>query len=135
MLCQAAAGASPTPLPFTFADLVRIAAEDNIPPAALVRMAFAVAPYSRYQRQTAREYLPRLPGFAEAVVAHRDVAASALVSGPVDERAAAASLLGALDETVLGALAEPLVEAATSTSAKVREAAHLVIARMDGAAI
>ena len=66
--------------------------------------------------------LVRLPGFADAVTAHRDVAASALLSGSVDERVAAATLLGELGDMVLVALAEPLVQAATSTSAKVRDA-------------
>jgi hypothetical protein len=135
MLRQAAAGAASTPLPFTFSDLERIAAEDGTPPAALVRMAFTLAPHSRYQRHTAREYLPRLPGFADAVATHRDTAASALVSGSVDERVAAATLLDALGETVLGPLAGPLAEAATSTSAKVRDAARPVIARIDGPAV
>src|SRR5262249_4233500 len=79
MLQQAAAGSSSAPLPFTFADLERIAAEDGTPPAALVRMAFTLAPHSRYQSRTARGYLPLLPGFADAVAAHRDVAASTLV--------------------------------------------------------
>jgi hypothetical protein len=134
MLQQAAAGDPSAPLPFTFADLERIAAEDGTPPAALVRMAFTLAPYSRYQSRIARGYLPRLPGFADAVAAHRDVAASTLASGSVDERVAAATLLGLLGETVLGPLAGPLAEAATSTSVKVRDAARPVIARIDGAA-
>lgn len=38
MLKQAAAGAPSAPLPFTFADLERIAAEDGTPSADLVRM-------------------------------------------------------------------------------------------------
>jgi hypothetical protein len=135
MLQQAAAGASSGPLPLTFADLERIAAEDGTPPEDLVRMAFTSGPYSRYQRKTAHEYLQRLTGFAEAVATHRDVAAAALVSGSVDERAAAATLLGVLGETVLGPLADPLVQAATCTSAKVRGAARPVIARIDGAAV
>jgi hypothetical protein len=135
MLRQGAAGASSGPLAFTFADLERIAAEDGTPSADLVRMAFTLAPYSRYLRRTARECLPRLPGFADAVAAHRDVAASKLVSGSVDERVAAATLLGLLGETVLGPLAEPLVEAATSTSAKVRDAARPVIAGVGGAVV
>ena len=137
MLQQAAAGAPSGPLPFTFADLERIAGEDGTPAAELVRMAFTVAPYSRYggHADRARGYLSRLPGFAAAVVAHRDVAAAALVSGSVDERVAAATLLGMLGDAVLGALAGPLVEAAASTSAQVRDAASPVVARMGGAAV
>jgi hypothetical protein len=137
MLQQAAAGVPSGPLPFTFADLERIAAQDGTPSADLVRMAFTLAPYHRYSGQTAgaRESLVRLPGFADAVAAHRDVAASALVSGSVDERVAAASLLGMLGDTVLGALAEPLATAATSTSAQVRDAVRPLVARMGGAAI
>jgi hypothetical protein len=137
MLRQAAAGAPSGPLPFTFADLERIAAEDGTPAAELVRMAFTLAPYSRYagHAASARECLSRLPGFADAVVAHRNVAASALVSGSVDERVAAADLLGMLGDTVLGALAGPLVEAATATSVQVRDAARPVLARVDGAAV
>lgn len=137
MLQQAAVGAPSGPLPFTFADLERIAAEDGIPAAELVRMAFTLDPYSRYggDAGSARRYLSRLPGFANAVVAHRDVAASALVSGSVDERVGAANLLGMLGDAVLGALAGPLVEAATSTSTQVRDAARPVLARMDGAAV
>jgi len=137
MLQQAAAGAPSGPLPFTFADLARIAEEDGTPAAELVRMAFTVAPYSRYggHADSARRYLSRLPGFADAVVAHRNVAGSRLVSGSVDERVAAAKLLGMLGDAVLGALAGPLVEAATSTSAQVRDAARAVLARVDGAAV
>jgi hypothetical protein len=138
MLQQAAAAAPSGPLPFSFADLERIAAEDGIPPADLVRMAFTLPPYSRYQGQAARGargYLPRLPGFADAVVAHRDVTVSALASGPVDSRVAAVYLLEVLGEPVLGALAEPLVGAATSTSAQVRDAARPLIARINEAAV
>ena len=147
MLQQAAVGAPSGPLPFTFADLTRIAEEDGTPaveaeedgtPAVeLVRMAFTLAPYSRYggHADNARTCLSRLPGFADAVVAHRDVAASALVSGSVEERVAAVSLLGMLGDTVLSALAGPLVEAATSTSTQVRDAARPVLARIDGAAV
>ena len=51
MLRQAAASASSGQLPFTFADLERIAAEDGTPPADLVRMAFTLSRYSRYQNQ------------------------------------------------------------------------------------
>jgi hypothetical protein len=137
MLQQATVGAPSGPLPFTFADLVRIAEEDGTPAAELVRMAFTVAPYSRYggHADSARGYLSRLPGFADAVVARRDVAASALVSGSVEERVAAANLLGMLGDAVLGALAGPLVEAATSTSVQVRDAARPLLARIDGAAV
>src|SRR6185437_4685603 len=137
MLQQATVGAPSGPLPFTFADLVRIAAEDGTPAAELVRMAFTLAPYSRYggHAASARGYLSRLPGFADAVVAHRDLAAAALVSGSVEERVAATNLLGMLGDAVLGALAGPLVEAATSTSGQVRDAARLVLARIDGAAV
>ena len=82
MLKQAAASARSGPLPFTFADLERIAAEDGTPAADLVRMTFTVAPYARYHdlSDSARGHLPRLPGFADAVVAHRDVVASVLAS-------------------------------------------------------
>jgi hypothetical protein len=135
MLRQAAAGTPSAPLPFTFADLERIAAEEGTPSADLVKMAFALAPYSQFQRETARGYLSRLPGFADAVAAHRDIAGSAVVSGSIEERVAAASLLGALGETVLDALAEPLAEAATSTSAQVRDATRPLIARIEGAAV
>jgi hypothetical protein len=137
MLRQAASGAPSGPLPFTFADLERIAAEDGTPSADLVRMAFTLAPYHRYQVQTvsAREDLSRLPGFADAVVTHRDVPAAALVSGSVDERVAAASLLGMLGDPVLGALPEPLAAAATSTSAQVRDAARPLVTRIGGAAV
>ena len=138
MLKQAAAGAPSGPLPFTFADLERIAAQDGVPPADQVRMAFTLAPYGRPQDHTAvgaHGYLSRLPGFADAVVAHRDVTGPALVSGPVDGRVAAVNLLGVLDDAALGALAEPLAEAATSTSAQVREAARPLIARLDGTAV
>lgn len=137
MIQQAAAAApsGPLPLPLTFPDLERIAAEDGTPSADLVRMAFTVAPYARYQRPAGRVlgYLPRLPGFAEAVVAHRGVAASALVSASVEGRVAAASLLGMLSDTVLVALAEPLAEAATSTSGQVRDAARPLVALIDDA--
>lgn len=136
MLRQAAACVPSGQLPFTFADLERIAAEDGTPPADLMRMTFTLTPHSLYRLgQTARGYLSRLPGFADAVVAHRDVAASALVSGPVDQRVHAASLLGMLGDTVLGALAEPLVDAATSASAQVRAATRPLIARIDSAAV
>jgi hypothetical protein len=135
MLRQAAAGDPSALLPFTFADLERIAAEDGTPSAALVRMAFTLAPYSRFQSENTRGYLPRLLGFADAVAAHRDIAASALVSSSIDERVAAATLLAALGDTALGALAGPLVDAATSTSAKVRDAACPGIAWLDGAAV
>ena len=125
------------PLPFTFADLERIAAQDGTPAADLVRMVFTLGPHSRYQSKTmrARGYLSRLPGLADAVTAHRDVVAPALVSGSVDERVAAVSLLGMLGDTVLGALAGPLAEAATSASAQVRTATRPLIARIDGPAI
>jgi hypothetical protein len=135
MLRQAAVGTPSGPLQLTFADLERIAAEDGTPPAALVRMAVTLALNSRYQSQTVRRYLPRLPGFADAVVAHHGVAAAALVTGSVDERVSAATLLGLLGDTVLGQLAEPLVEAATSTSAQVRDAAGPLVARIDGATV
>jgi hypothetical protein len=135
MLRQAAASAPAAPLPITFADLRRIAAEDGTPAADLVRMAFTLAPYSRYQEETTRGCLSRLPGFADAVAAHRDVAASVLVSGSVDERVAAASLLGMLGDTVLDALSEPLAEAATSTSTQVRDAVRPLIARIGDSAI
>jgi hypothetical protein len=139
MLRQAAAGAASGPLPFTFADLERIAAEDGASAADLVRMAFTLAPYSRYQSQAAlgaRGYLSRLPGFDHAVVAHRDVTAAALASGPVDQRVAAAALLGLLgDNAVLGALAEPLAGAATSTSARVRDAVAPLITQLGRAAV
>src|SRR6185437_16098894 len=135
MLRQAAASAPAAPLPITFADLRRIAAADGTPAADLVRMAFTLAPYSRYQEKTTRGCLSRLPGFADAVAAHRDVVASVLVSGSVDERVAAASLLGMLGDTVLDALSEPLAEAATSTSTQVRDAVRLLIARMGDSAI
>jgi len=136
MLQQAAIGAPSGPLPFTFGDLERIAEEDGTPAAELVRMAFTLAPYSRYggHADSARSCLSRLPGFADAVVAHRDVAASALMSGSIEERVAAAGLLGMLGDAVLDALAGLLVEAATSTSAQVRDAARPVLARVDGAA-
>jgi Domain of unknown function (DUF4132)/HEAT repeats len=137
MLQQAAAGTPSGPLPFTFADLERIAEQDGTPPADLVRMAFILPPYSRYQGQTvlARQNLSRLPGFADAVVAHRDIAATALASGSVDERVATASLLGMLGDTPLSALAGPLAGAATSTSAQVRAAIRPLIDRIGDAAI
>jgi hypothetical protein len=137
MLQQAAVGAPSGTLPFTFADLERIAAEDGTPAVELVRMAFTVGPSSRYgvRADRTRGGLSRLPGFADAVAAHRDVAASTLVSGSVDERVAAANLLGMLGDAVLGAFAGPLVEAATSTSVRVRDAARPVLARIDDAAV
>ena len=135
MLRQAGASVRAAPLPITFDDLRRIAAEDDTPAADLVRMAFTLAPYSRYQEETTRGCLSRLPGFADAVAAHRDVVASVLVSGSVDERVAAASLLGMLGDTVLVALSEPLAEAATSTSTQVRDALRPLIARIGDAAI
>src|SRR5690242_12322350 len=110
MLRQAAAGARSAPLPITFAHLERIAAEDGTPAADLVRMAFALPPYSRYQDQAVRGELARLPGFADAVAAHHYVAAAVLVSGSVDERVAAASLLGMLGDTVLDVLSRPLAD-------------------------
>jgi hypothetical protein len=135
MLQQAGAYVPSGQLPFTFADLERIAAEDDTPSADLVRMAFTLAPYHRYQGHGVRRYLPRLPGFADAVTAHRDIPASTLVSGSVDERIAAASLLAELGDTVLVALAEPLAEAATSASAQARAATRPLIDRIDDAAI
>ena len=135
VLQQAAACVPSGQLPFTFADLERIAAEDGTAPADLVRMAFTLTSYSRYQLQAARGHLLRLPGFADAVAVHHDVAASALVSGSVDERVAAASLLPALGDAVLGVLAQPLAEAATSASAQVRTAFRPLIARIGGAAV
>jgi hypothetical protein len=135
MLQEAAACVPSGQLPITFADLARIAAEDGTPSADLVRMAFTLARFSRFQSQDARGYLSRLPGFADAVAVHRDTVASVLVSGSVDERVAAASLLGELGDTVLGALAEPLVEAATSTSAQARAAIRPLIDRIEDAAI
>jgi len=138
MLRQAAVAAPSGPLPFTFADLERIAAEDGAAAADLVRMAFTLAKYSRYQGRSARDVrgsLSRLPGFADAVVAHRDVSAVALASGSVDQRVVAVSLLGMLGDTVLGALAEPLAGAATSTSGQVRDAVRPLITRIDEAAV
>ena len=135
MLQQAAAAVPAGPLPVTFADLERIAAVDGTPAADLIRMAFTASPYSRFRELADHGHLSRLPGFAEAVVAHRDVAASLLASGSVDERVAAVALPGVLGDAVLGALAEPLAEAATSTSAKVRDAARPLIARIGSAVI
>lgn len=135
MLQQAAACVPSGQLPITFADLERIAAEDGTAPTDLVWMAFTLAPHHRYQSRSVRDCLSRLPGFEDAVAAHREIAASVLVSGSVDERVAAASLLAALGDTVLGVLAEPLAEAATSTSAQVRAAIRPLITRIDGPAI
>jgi hypothetical protein len=136
MLRQAAACVpSAAQLPFTFADLERIAAEDGTPAAELVRMAFTLTPYGRYQNHADRGYLSRLPGFADAVAADRDVVASILVSGSADEQIAAASVLAMLDGSLLGVLAEPLVEAATATSAQVRAVARPLIAPIDAAAV
>jgi hypothetical protein len=135
MLKQAAAGTPSGPLPFSFADLERIAAQDGTPPAALVRMAFPGTSSGRYPDRAARNYLRRLPGFAEAVAAHRGVPASALASGSVEGRAAAATLLGMLGEPALGALCEPLADAATCTRAPVREAARPAIDQLAGTAV
>jgi len=135
MLKQAASVHPTGPLPIAFADLERIAAEDGTPPAALIAMAFTLGPYGRYQIRAAHQCLTRLPGFAEAVAAHRGVVGATLVSGSVDERVAAVALLGQLGEAVLGCFCAPLVEAATSTSAKVRDAALPMVARIDRDAI
>jgi hypothetical protein len=136
MLQQGAAGVPASdPMPFTFADLVRIAAVDGTPPADLVRMAFTLRRFSRYTSQSSHGYLSRLPGFADAVVAHRDIPAKVLVSGSVEERVAAVALLGSLGDAMLGSLAKPLAEAATSTSAQVRDAAWPLITRIDEAAV
>ncbi len=135
MLEQGAAGVPASdPMPFTFADLVRIAAVDGSRPADLVRMAFAPGPFRRYASKSSQGYLSRLPGFADAVVTHSGIPAKLLVSGAVDERVGAASLLGALGGDVLGPLAGPLAEAATSSSSKVRDAARPLITRIDLAA-
>jgi len=135
MLQQAATGDPSAPLPFTFADLERIAAEDGTPSAALVRMAFTFAPYSRYYQQTTREHLSHLPGFADAVAAHPDIPGSALVTGSVEDRVATASFLGMLGQTALGVVTEPLAEAATCSSVQVRDATRPLIARMDDAVV
>lgn len=136
LLVQQAAACFPSgQLPVTFADLERIAAEDDTTAADLVRMAFTLVPYHRYAGQGAREQLPRLPGFADAVAAHRDIPAATLMSGSVDERVSATSLLTELGEEVLVALAEPLAQAATSTSAQVRAAIRPLIDRIGDAAV
>jgi hypothetical protein len=135
MLRQAAAGVPASePMPFTFADLVRIAAVDGTQPADLVRMAFTLSRFGRYQSHSSHGYLSRLPGFADAVVAHRDIPAQVLVSGSVGERVAAAAFLASLGDEVLGSLAAPLAEAATSSSAQVRDAARPLVIRIDEAA-
>src|SRR5579862_4060928 len=54
MLQQAAGGVPSGPLPFTFADLERIAAEDGIPSGDLVRMTFTRARYARYHAGAGR---------------------------------------------------------------------------------
>jgi hypothetical protein len=135
MLAQAAADTSSGPLSLRFADLERIAAVDGTPPAALVKMAFSFDRRHHYHPESAHGRLSRLPGFTDAVAAHHDVAESVLVSGSVEEQVAAAVFLGVLGEPAIGALAEPLAEAATCTSAKVREAARPVTARTGDAAI
>jgi hypothetical protein len=137
MLQQAAAVVPSGPLPLTFADLERIAAVDGLAAADLVRMAFTIPEYARYERFTAQAhgYLARVPGFAEAVAAHRDVVASALASGPVDQRVAGVSLLSVLDDTVVAACAGELAEAATGTSVKVGEPAREVLSRVGAAAV
>ena len=136
MLRQAEQAISAASLPISFADLERIAAVDGTPPAALVRMAFTFDPRHRHG-SSGYSYGPlsRLAGFTDAVAVHRDVPAAVLMSGSVDERVGAATFLGVLGEPALGALAEPLAEAATSTSAQVRDAARPLVERLGSPAV
>jgi hypothetical protein len=135
MLNQAAAGTPSGPLPFSFADLERIAAVDGTPPASLIRMAFTYGRRYNFHIRSFHGYLARLPGFADAAAAHRDIPASALGSDSVEGRVAAATLLGMLGEPALSALCEPLVDAATCTKALVREAARPAIDQLADAAV
>jgi hypothetical protein len=136
MISQAAAlTRAPAPLLLTFEDLERVAAEDGAGAADLVHAAFTIPPYGRYQSNSARDQLSRMPGFAQAVVAHRAVVAPALTSGSAEDRVAAISVVGALDDTVLAAYAETLADAATTTSTQVRDTARPLLARLEGAVV
>ncbi|HET7431604.1 MAG TPA: DUF4132 domain-containing protein [Nocardioides sp.] len=123
------------PTALTFADLERIAAEDGADAAALLRAFFEVPPYARYERNSVRDNLGRLPGLGDALVGHVSLVASVLTSSSVDDRLAAVAVLRTLDDQRLATFAEPLADAATTTSTQVRDAVRPVLARLGDAAV
>lgn len=123
------------PLPAAFADLARIAALDGETPADLVSALLTRSTRWGHSHRYDGEQLGRLPGLGDALVEHRSLVAAALRDGTVDARVAALAVVdAALTDTQLEAVVEPLVDAATATSAQVRERAQPVLVRVGGAA-
>ncbi len=130
-----AASPGTSALPATLADLARIAALDGISSRDLVAATLTISVrWSNSYRYDCAE-LGRLTGLSDALLEHRDLVVSALTTGAVDSRIAALDVVGgALTDDQLEAVAGPLVDAATTTSAQVRERAEPVLARVVGAA-
>ncbi|HEY3529330.1 MAG TPA: DUF4132 domain-containing protein [Nocardioides sp.] len=129
--------AAPTgPLPLTFPDLARIAAVDGASESDLLGAAFQLARYSRYQRNAARGHLHRIPGFADALATHPQVVGPALTGGNPEQRLAALAIVGAsLSDGALSAYSQQIAEAATTTSAQVRDAARPLLDRLGGTVV
>ena len=130
MINQAAATAPTGPLPISFADLERIAAEDGAGATEVLTSVFALPQFARYASKKTRQDLHRVPGFGDALTAHRTVVAQAITDGSVDERVAAAAVLEEFDAPTLATFADALAEASTGGSQTVRDAMRPLLARV-----
>lgn len=135
MVRQAFASRRDGPLPLSYADVERIAAVDGAGPAEVLSSVFRLQPYARYGATVIRKSVHRLPGFVDALTAHREVVNHALTGASVDERLAAVSVLENLDAATLAVFAEALAEASTTGSQQVRDAMRPLLARTADAAV
>ncbi|MCC2333780.1 DUF4132 domain-containing protein [Cellulomonas wangsupingiae] len=122
------------PLPASFADLVRVAALDDVTPRDLVVALLTISVKGRYSHRYDCVELARLPGFADALLEHPDVVNAALTRGAVDARVAALRVVGeTLPDDRLGAVVDAIAHAATASSTQVRERGEQLLARAPGA--
>ena len=110
--------------------LMALAERFGDPGVAVVQHALRPAQYA-WQPNPVGDTAARMPDWGAVLVRHRDLLAPQLTQGSVDDRVNALRFLAHVDPAELGAFVDELAAAATTTSAKVREAAQSLLARAD----
>lgn len=129
-------GRAPWPgAPIDLATIERMLLAEGAGPHELLAAAMRNSTYTRYGSGPAREVLPRLGDFGEAVARHAPVLAPTLPGASVDDRVLALDLIARADDRHLAGYAGALAELATCTSARVRSAATPLVVRVGCAAV
>jgi hypothetical protein len=118
-------------VPFTA--LVDVLTAGSVPVAQLLEAVFTASAQMRYTSEATHRLVAGMPGFPEAVAAHLDRLSGRLTGGGVDQRLLFCLMVTLFSDAELTPVAPYLAVAATSSSAKVRDAALPLLRRAIGA--